>query len=289
LKGVKKNISLKNYTTFRIGGKAKYFFVAKNREQLFFAILTAEKNKLPFFILGGGSNILVSDKGFNGLIIKVGNNNWALRKNKIFGGAGVNLSKLVNIAKENNLSGLEWAAGIPGTLGGAIYGNAGAFGVSMKDIIKSVEVFDTKKGKTVLLENQKCKFSYRDSIFKKNKNLIIISAEITLLKSSYKKITKRINEFLEYRINFQPLNFPSAGSVFKNPQRKSAGELIEKANLKGTMVGGAKISEKHANFIVNSKNAKSKDVENLINLIKKTIKKNFGIILEEEIQFLTKK
>ncbi len=232
---------------------------------------------------------MVPDAGYNGLIIKIGNNNWALKKNKIFAGAGVRLSELASIAKENNLSGLEWAFGIPGTLGGAIYGNAGAFGDSMKNLVKSIEVFDTNKEKVFLFDNKKCKFGYRNSIFKKNNNLIIISAEMILSESSCEKIAKRTNEFLEHRINSQPLNFPSAGSIFKNPQKKSAGELIERANLKGTRVGGAKISEKHANFIVNSKNASSKDVEDLISLVKKTIKKKFGIILEEEIQFLPKK
>jgi UDP-N-acetylmuramate dehydrogenase len=256
LPGLKKNVSLKNYTTFKIGGPAKYFFEAKKKEDLIGAVIAAKKMKLPFFIFGGGSNILVSDEGFKGLVIKYGQP----------------LSLYV-------FNGLEWAVGIPGTIQGAVWGNAGAFGKSMKDVVKEVEVFDLKNKKIKILKNKDCKFGYRDSIFKQNKNLIILSAKIKSKKSNPKKM----KEYLNYRKKTQPLNLPSAGSIFKNPKGFSAGELIEGCGLKGKRIGNVKISEKHANFIVNLGGGKAKDVMKLINLAKKKVKEKFGITLEEEV------
>ena len=313
-----KNVLLKNYTTFRIGGKAEYFFVAKNKKDLIKAISVAKKLKLPFFILGGGSNLLVSDKGFNGILIKIRNTKYEIpacpagRQNtKIMAEAGVMLGELVNILAKTELSGLEWAAGIPGTVGGAIFGNAGAFNKSMKDVVKSVEALEVKneKCKVKNFKNRDCKFSYRDSIFKDKKNLIILSAVLQLKKGKKSEIEKKVKENLNYRKERQPLNFPSAGSVFKNPCLTgrqalgfSAGELgeedkssslsfaaarmIEECGLKGKKVGNVKISEKHSNFIVNLGNGKAKDVMRLIKIIKNKVKKKFGVVLEEEIQYL---
>jgi len=273
LSGIKKNVLLKNFTTFRIGGKTRYFFVAKTKEDLIKAIVAAKKVKLPFFILGGGSNVLVSDGGFKGLVIKYGQP----------------LSSYIS-------KGLEWAAGIPGTIQGAIYGNAGAFGKSMKDVVREVEVFDVKTGKIKTLKNKDCRFSYRNSIFKKNKNLIILSVKIKTKKVNAGKI----KQYLDYKKQNHPWNYPSAGSVFKNPDvglgdedksssstfAPSAARLIEACGLKGKRIGKAEISKKHANFIVNLGGAKEKDVVKLINLAKKSVKKKFKINLQEEIQFL---
>jgi len=271
----KRNVSLKKYTTFRIGGPAKYFFVAKTKEELTSAIKLAKKIKLPFFILGGGSNILVSDKGFDGLVIKFGQP----------------LSSYVS-------KGLEWAVGIPGTIQGAVCSNAGAFKKSMKDVVENVEVFDTKTEKVKIFKNKDCRFSYRNSIFRKKKNLIVLSVKIKTRKSNAKKI----KQYLDYRKQTQPLNLPSAGSVFKNPSGFSAGELgeedkssssafaaarlIDECGLKGKRVGNVKISEKHANFIVNLGGGKAKDVMKLIKIIKNRVKKKFGVTLEEEIELL---
>jgi len=294
LPGIRKNVFLKNYTTFKIGGPAKYFFVARTKENLITAILVAKKNNLPFFILGGGSNLLVSDKGYKGLIIKTKNSpkeslrlptGQAKLKN-IYVEAGTLLAKVVLEATKNNLTGLEWTAGIPGTVGGAIRGNAGAFRRSMKDIVKEVEVYDIKNEKIIILKNKNCKFGYRDSIFKHKKNFIILSVIFRLKKGNSKRIKMKIKEFLNYRKETQPLNFPSAGSVFKNPAGFSAGELIEKCGLKGKRIGNVKISEKHANFIVNLGGGKAKNVKKLINLAKKRVKNKFGVVLEEEIQIL---
>jgi len=286
---VQKNILLKNYTTFKIGGSAKYFFAAKTKENLIKAIMVAKKYNLPFFILGGGSNLLVADKGFKGLVIKIRNQKSEIKNNKIFAEAGVLLSQLVNTTLMKKLTGLEWAAGIPGTVGGAIGGNAGAFGKSMEGIVKGVEVFDATTGKTKILKNKDCKFEYRDSVFKRKKNFIIISVILQLKKGNKKEIKNKLAGYLNYRKERQPLNFPSAGSVFKNPNGLSAGELIEKCGLKGKKIGNVKISERHANFIINLGRGRAKDVEKLINLVKKTVKSKFKIVLEEEINILTPK
>lgn len=273
----KKNVLLKNYTTFKIGGAAKYFYTAKTKTELIEAIKKAKKIKLPFFILGGGSNLLVSDKGFNGLVIKFGQS----------------LSSYVS-------KGLEWAVGIPGTIQGGVYGNAGAFGKSMKDVVESIEVFDTKTEKIKIFKNKDCRFSYRNSIFRKKKNLIVLSVKIKnrasegsedeeedkVLFASKKSNTKKIKQYLDYKKQTQPLNFPSAGSIFKNPKGFLAGEIIERCGLKGKKIGKVKISEKHANFIVNLGNGKAKDVRKLINLVKKKVKNKFKINLKEEIQYL---
>ena len=274
LPGVKRNVLLKNYTTFKIGGPAKYFYIAQNKTELIGAIKKAKKIKLPFFVLGGGSNLLVSDEGFNGLVIKFGQP----------------LSSYVS-------KGLEWAVGIPGTVQGAVCGNAGAFGKSMKDVVESVEVFDTETGKVKIFKNKDCRFSYRNSIFRKKKNLIILSVRIKTkkvdeLRSSSRfaiarvSNAKKIKQYLDYKKQTQPLNFPSAGSIFKNPKGFSAGELIEKCGLKGEKIGNVKISEKHGNFIVNLGRGKAKDVIKLIKLIKQKVKNKFKVNLEEEIQYL---
>jgi UDP-N-acetylmuramate dehydrogenase len=281
-----KNVSLKNYTTFKIGGRAKYFFIAKTKEDLIGAITTAKKIKLPFSVLGGGSNVLVSDKGFKGLVIKIENCKLKIKNCKVNVDAGVLLGKLVSAATGSGLTGLEWAAGIPGTVGGAVFGNAGAFQKSMKNVVKKVEVFDAKELRIENYELRDCRFGHRDSFFKRNKNLIILSVVLKLKKGRKSEIKKKIKEYLNYRKETHPLNYPSAGSVFKNPKGFSAGELIEKCGLKGKKIGQVQISEKHANFIVNLGNARAKDVKKLINLAKKEVKKKFKINLEEEIQFL---
>lgn len=283
---IQKNISLKNYTFFRIGGPAKYFLKVEEKQDLIEAVKVAKDIKLPFFILGAGSNLLISDKGFNGLVIKIGNKEYEIKDREIFVEAGMMLGELLMALLKDELIGLEWASGIPGTIGGAIQGNAGSFGKSMKDNVKEVEVFDLKEQKIKTFKNKDCRFDYRESVFKKNRNLIILSVKIQLKKGNKKEIEKRIKESLDYRKATQPLGFPSAGSIFKNPPGFSAGDLIEKCGLKGKKIRGAKISEKHANFIVNLGEARAKDVMALIGLIKKEVKEKKGILLEEEIQFL---
>jgi len=286
LKGIKKDILLAPYTTFKIGGPAKYFFVASSKQQVIKAIQQARHYNLPFFVFGEGSNLLVSDRGFDGLVIRIQNSKIKKKDSEIIADAGARLNQLLAVAKNSELSGIEWAAGIPGTVGGAIRGNSGAFGKSISDIIKRVEVLNVDSGDIKNYTEKECLFGYRDSIFKENKNLIILSGEFFFQKADKKAIQEKIKRYLTYRREKQPIGFFSAGSVFKNPEGFSAGRLIEKCGLKGEVRGGAKISEKHANFIINLGKAKSEDVLYLIKLAKKEVKENFNIELEEEIEFL---
>lgn len=283
LQGVQKNVPLASYTTFKIGGKAKYFYEAKSGEDLMKAIKAA---KMPVFILGSGSNVLVSDKGFNGLVIKLQATSCKLQATKMVADAGVLLSKLVDESVKKGLTGLEWAAGIPGTVGGAIRGNAGAFDSSMADIVRSVTVLETPSLKVKTLKNKDCKFGYRESIFKHGKDLLILSVELEFKKGDKKRSQEIVEEHLARRKEKQPLEYPSAGSIFKNPEGQSAGHLIEQCGLKGKKVGGAMISKKHSNFIVNLGNAKAEDVKKIIDLCKEKVREKFGIELEEEIECL---
>lgn len=285
--GIKKNISLAKHTTFKIGGPARYFCIAKTKKDLIEAVKKAKEQKLPFFILGNGSNVLALDKGYKGLVIKIENCKLKIENCNIYAEAGMKLDKLVKLAARESLTGLEWAVGIPGTVGGAVYGNAQAFDIKMSDTLKSVEVFDSKTLRIKNLSKKQCRFSAKGSIFKKNKNLIILSAVLKLRKGNRKEIKKEIKEHLDYRKKNHPLSFSSAGSIFVNkPGKPPSSYLIEKCGLKGTKIGKAKISEKHAGFIVNLGKAKAKDVLKLIKIVKQKVKKKFGIVLEEEIRII---
>lgn len=310
LPGLKKNILLKRYTTFRIGGKAQYFFIAKNKSDIKMAVFVAKKANVPFFILAGGSNVLISDKGFKGLVIKIRNEKLKMEEHnsklKIFAEAGILLKELVKNSQKLGFSGLEWASGIPGTLGGAIRGNAGAFGGEIKDVVSEVEFLD-KRGNIKKISNKQCRFFYRSSIFKMN-NWIVLSAIIKLKKGNKEHIKSVVKKYINFRKKKHPLEYPSAGSIFKNYDFKKisakikasfknvvkkdpfpvipSSYLISEAGLKGLRVGKAEISKKHPNYIVNLGGASAKDVVELIKEAKKKIKIKFGIILEEEITYL---
>ncbi len=283
LSGVENDVSLAGYTTFKIGGKAKYFFEATTKEEIVKAIKAAKKCNLPFFILSRGSNLLISDQGYQGLIIRIGNKEF----DNLQCGAGLDLSRLVNFAKDNGLTGMEWASGIPGTVGGAICGNAGAFKRSIADVLVQAEVFDIKEEKIKAFSNKDCLFSYRSSIFKKNPRLVVLSASFKLEPGDQEEIVRKMKEHLEYRAKTQPGEFPCAGSIFKNSAEVSAGRLIEQSGLKGKKIGGVEVSEKHANFIINIGGGTAQDVIALIDLIKQEVEKKTGIALEEEIQYLS--
>src|SRR4030042_4733 len=217
---IRRNVLLKDYSTFRIGGKAKYFLVAKTKPNLISAIGFAKKNRIPFFLLGGGSNVLFPDKGFKGLVIKIENRELKIENCKINSGAGVPLAKLVNNSAEKSLTDLEWAAGIPGTFGGAIYGNAGwpNSKKNISSVIESVEVLEIRPRFRITEYGLKdCKFGYRDSIFKNRRGLVILSAKLKLRKGNKNKIKKEISNILRIRREKIPFGF-SAGSVFKNPK-----------------------------------------------------------------------
>lgn len=309
LPGVQENVLMSLHTTFKIGGPARYFFVAQSEQDIVKAIKTAKEANLLFFILGSGSNLLVSDEGYNGLIIEIRNSKLEIKNfNDIHAEAGLLLRALVDLAAENSLAGLEWAAGIPGTLGAAVYGNVSAFGTRMADIIENVKVLDTKSLGTKDISVKDCGFENKESIFKKNKNLIILSAVLKLEKGNEKEIKEQMKKHIDYRRERHPLDMPSAGCLFKNCETKIEDKemlknypelamfnsknmiptsyLIDKAGLKGKIIGRAQVSEKHANFVVNLGGAKAKDVLELSELIKKEVYKKFRIKLEEEVQKL---
>ena len=288
LPGIQKNIPLKKYTTFRIGGPAQYFFKAKKKEDLIKAVETAERFNLPFFILGGGSNLLISDKGFKGLVIKNEAQRFEIEKQRIIGESGAALDKVVAEAIKAGLAGLEKGSGIPGTLGGAVYGNAGwpkgdwEFG----NLVKAVELLMPDR-KIKKVGKNWLSFQYRNSRLKKTKGKkpIVLEVVLELKKGRVKDLEKKRLEILKIRSEKIPPGL-SAGSIFKNPSEKPAGFLIEECGLKGKKIGKAQFSQKHANFIMNLKGAKAIDVLKLINLAKKKVRSKFGIILEEEIRCL---
>jgi UDP-N-acetylmuramate dehydrogenase len=303
----KEKVSLKKYSTFFIGGDANYLIKIKNEEELIETIKKIKKNNFNFHLFGGGSNVLFSDKNLDKIFLKIEIDGIFVFKNNILKvKSGTSLSRLVSFCLEHGLTGLEWANGIPGTVGGAVRGNAGAFQESIKDSIVNVVVYDTKKEKKITLTKKDCKFEYRDSLFKSNPNYIIIETKLKLKKSDVNSIKEKMTYFLEKRKEKQPFNF-SAGSVFKNYKIKNEKEkklifkkypeiekitknnfiptafLIERCGLKQKKIGGAMISEKHANFIINFNKANASDVKKLINIIKKEVKKKFKINIEEEI------
>ena len=281
---LRENVLLSEYSTFRIGGPARYLIEVDNAEDLKKVIQKVLELNLQFIVIGGGSNILFSSKGYNGLVIVFkSNNTFSINDNLIEVDASVSLNYLIN--KLNNYTGLEWAVGIPGTVAGAINGNAGAFGGEMSELIKQVKVLEVKDNQIIEknFSKEDCKFSYRNSIFKNNPNLIIISAILELKKDSEENVKQKIKNNLSKRMSKQPKGF-SIGSIFKNGEDFFAGELIEKAGLKGLQIGDAKISDEHANFIINLGKATSDDVLELIKIVKKEVKEKFSIDLEEEIK-----
>ena len=286
LEKIEKDISLSTLTTYKTGGIAKLVVYPNNINNLKQLLKLIHKHNIKYFILGKGSNTLFSDKEFNGVIIKLDKlNNFEIKETEIYVESGMILSKLVQASVKNELTGLEFAIGIPGTIGGAIYMNAGAYGNNMSNIVKSVIVLNEKfQIKEIPLE--KLKFDYRYSIFQDNKNLICVAANIKLEHGNHDEIASKIKENLLKRKNSQPLEYPSAGSVFRNPEGNYAGKIIEELGLKGKNIGGAEISTKHANFIINKNNASSSDILNLIKLVQKEVKDKYKIDLKLEQQLV---
>lgn len=307
---IQKKYSLKQLTTWKIGGEAELFLEVNEKEELLEAVDWANENNKDIIILGGGSNVLINDQGVKGLVIKITNMEISSQSERMRCGAGANLTRASRVAISNNLSGLEWAIGIPGaTIGGSIRGNAGAFGSSMGDLVETVEVFNTKNNKFELFSRKDCLFSYRTSVFKADQSFIIWQVVLRLRKEKKDVIDKLAEKSLDSRAKSHPKLF-SAGCVFKNLDlnyieecnaalaehiRKEGinkdgvvgtGWLIDFLGLKGKTIGGAKISLEHANFIVNTGKATSEDVEKLINTVKKQAKERYGIDLVEEVQYL---
>jgi UDP-N-acetylmuramate dehydrogenase len=319
----KENISLSKFSHYKIGGPARFFFVAKTEEEVIWAIKEAKKRKLPVFVLGGGTNVLIGDEGFHGLVLRPDLGDVKVKGTKVVVGAGVMMADLLDHAVAKSLAGLEWAGGLPGTVGGAVRGNAGCFGGEIKDSVASVRSFDTKTMKIVTRTGRACAFAYRHSVFKKkNGTEIVLSVTLALAKGNKNEIAKVIKERINYRKAHHPLEYPNIGSIFKNVplaavHKKgtpkyvqslralslalrgsqfsvktdpfpviSSAKLISESGLRGVSAGGAMISPKHPNFIVNALAAGSVDVKNLITLAKASVTKKFGIRMEEEVQLL---
>lgn len=274
------------HTTFRIGGPADYFVELGSIEQIRAAIQVCREENLPWFVLGRGSNLLVSDKGYRGVILSIYKD---FQKTEIQGEtvtvqAGVLLTTLSGKVLDASLTGLEFASGIPGTIGGAVVMNAGAYGGEMKDIVRKVTVLD-QDGEVRTLTCGEMQFGYRTSLAKK-KGYIVLGAELTLKQGEKEKIREEMQALKAKRIEKQPLEFPSAGSTFKRPEGYFAGKLIMDAGLRGAAVGGAQVSEKHCGFVVNTGNATAADVRELMRQVQGKVQEQFGVHLEPEVRFL---
>lgn len=283
---IEENISLKKYTTYKVGGKSRCVVYPKNVDKLVKLIKLLNQNDIKYKIIGNGSNLLFSDKDYDGILIKlVDFDDIEINDNRIKVGAGYSLMKLSRIAMKNSLTGLEFAAGIPGTVGGAVFMNAGAYKSDMGYIVKSVKVL-TPDYRIIELENRELDFHYRTSYLKKHPKYICLEAVIKLEHGSKSAIENLMKERLKRRMSSQPLNYPSAGSVFRNPKDMFAGELIENLGLKGMKHNGAMISDKHANFIVNTGNAKSEDIKYLIDYAYNKVKEKYNVEMVVEQEFV---
>jgi len=282
-KRIKTNVKLSGLTSFKVGGAAKFFFQAKSIKELQEALIFAKRTGITVFILGAGSNILVSDSGLDGLVIKLSGDFLKLKHRRgvyLEAGGALKLNQLILYAKNKGLSGLEFLSGIPGTLGGALAGNAGAWGKSIGDQVKEARVLDYN-GKLKLFGARELKFSYRKSNLHK---YIVISAKLKLHKSDKDSIGSRIKGYILQRSKAQGKNLPSAGCIFKNPVKSTAGKLIDACGLKGKSKGGAAISRVHANFILNKDKAATRDILFLMDLMQKKVKEKFKVDLEPEIK-----
>ena len=273
------NEPMKKHTTFRAGGNADYLVTPTSKEE----IIELLKIDIPKTVIGNGSNLLVKDGGIRGLVIQLSKNDrYTINENVIEAGSGIFVAKLSQLALKEGLTGLEFACGIPGTLGGAIYMNAGAYGGEMSNVVVETEFLKENGEIETITDHQ---FAYRKSIFQ-NMNGIILSSRLKLEKGNVDEIKSKMDEYKTARNTKQPINFPSAGSTFKRPEGYFAGKLIEDAGLKGYRIGGAEVSTLHAGFVINADNATSKDILELISCIQKTVNEKFGVNLETEVKII---
>ena len=284
---VKMNENLGLHTTYKVGGICKYFITPKDIEELIDLVKYLKESNIKYMILGNGSNTIFSSKEYDGVIINLGNlNSMKIEGKRIYVEAGYQLIKLSMDALNNSLSGLEFAAGIPGNIGGAVFMNAGAYKSDMSNLIETVTFLDENL-ELKTLPKEELNFSYRMSLFQKHPEYIIISTVLKLEEGIEEDIKELMDNRKERRISSQPLDYPSAGSVFRNPSEDVfAGKLIEDLGLKGYQIGGAKISEKHANFIINVGGATGEDVKALIDYVKVKVKEKYNIDLHVEQRFV---
>ncbi|MBQ8086265.1 MAG: UDP-N-acetylmuramate dehydrogenase [Lachnospiraceae bacterium] len=283
---VKLDEPMSKHTTFRIGGPASYFVTPMDTEELSQVVVLCKAERVPFFLLGHGSNILVSDKGIGGVVIQLYKNyaKFSIEGNLVKAEAGIMLNKLGQEIRDAGLTGFEFAAGIPGTLGGAVMMNAGAYGGEMKDIVESVSLMDYD-GNLIKKSGEEMDFSYRHSIVE-DEELIVLGATLKLNPGNIEDITAKMQELALARKTKQPLEFPSAGSTFKRPEGYFAGKLIMDSGLAGYRVGDAEVSEKHCGFVINKGHASAKDVMTLIDDVRNTVYDKFKVELSPEVRFV---
>lgn len=280
-------VPLSSLTTMRVGGPADVVVNPYGKDEVIKVLRLLAQEAVPYTVLGHGSNVIASDIGYDGVIVRMSGNMQRIivQGNVITAEAGASMSSISRIAAAKGLSGLEFASGIPGVLGGALFMNAGAYGKEMKDIVQEVEILEMT-GKIVKLSVDQMDFGYRHSILQ-SKSWIVLGATLKLEEGDPDQILAKMKELNEQRRSKQPLDMPSAGSVFKRPEGHFAGALIEEAGLKGRRIGGAMVSEKHAGFIVNAGDATCKDVMRLIQEVQRVVKEKTGVELEPELQYLT--
>ena len=277
---------MKRHTTFRIGGPADFFLLPSTVDEVRGILEICREEELPYFILGNGSNLLVSDKGYRGVIIHLYRNfsNISVEGNEICASSGALLSQIAAAARNASLTGFEFAGGIPGTLGGAVFMNAGAYGGELKDVLKEAVVM-TEQGEILTLPVEKLDMGYRTSRIKKA-GYLVLEARLVLEQGDMDKIRDITKDLTEKRVSKQPLEYPSAGSTFKRPEGYFAGKLIMDAGLRGYQVGDAQVSEKHCGFVINKGNATAADVLTLIDNVREKVQEQFGVTLEPEVKFL---
>lgn len=283
---VKQSEPMCQHTTFRVGGNADYFITPNNAEGIKGTIEVCKKHNIPYYICGNGSNLLVSDEGFRGVIIQIFHNlnQYEIQNGKIIVQAGMMLTKVAKMISEAGYTGMEFAIGIPGTIGGAVAMNAGAYGGEIKDVITKATVLN-KEGQILTLSKEELKLGYRTSIITQ-KDYIVLEAEFELQQGNLEEIKALCEKNSKARIEKQPLEFPSAGSTFKRPEGYFAGKLIMDAGLRGYAIGGAQVSEKHCGFIINKGNATAKDVLDLIRYVQNKVMEEHHVMLETEVKML---
>ena len=290
VENIKRNEPMSKHTSFKTGGLAEYFITAKTLKEIQSILYYAKENNIKLYVMGNGSNLLVSDEGIKGIVLKIALDNIEIKQTNsekfiVNCGAGVKVMAIAHELKKQGITGFEELAGIPGTIGGANYMNAGAYGKEIKDIIVETKVINKETGKIEILKNKEQKLKYRSSIFK-NKKYIILETILQLEKGKTEEIEQKMNNYLTQRKEKQPLEYPSAGSTFKRGDGFVTAKLIDECKLKGYQIGGAQISEKHAGFIVNKGNATSKDILDLIEYTKKKVFEKFGVQIEEEVEII---
>ena len=282
------NVSGARLCSFRVGGSVRLVVKPCNLPQIEILYSYLNTNNIKNTLLGRGSNVVISDDGYDGVLVSLSNldgitvDGWNLD----LVSAGTSMLTLATTAQKHGLSGVEFAHGIPGSVGGAIYMNAGAYGGEMSQVVKQVVCYDKELGKIVDFDVSECNFSYRHSVFQENKNLIILYVKMELVGGNPDEIRAKMDVLRASRLEKQPLEYPSAGSTFKRPEGYFAGKLIEDAGLKGYAIGGAQVSEKHAGFVINRGGATANDIKQLVEYIQKEVKEKFGVSLECEIEFM---